>query len=239
MKNLLPFLMRQSFQPGFFGFLINPFFLIRAPLFKKIELLSKQLKGNLLDFGCGRKPYENLFVVDSYVGVDVRISGHDHRNSKIDVFYDGKVLPFPDECFDSLISFEVLEHVFNPDQIMLELNRVLKTNGRILISVPFCWNEHEIPFDYARYSSFGIKSLLERHGFDVLEVHKTGNFFLVIIQLVILSIFELFKPLRRAGFVLTLLFSIPLSLIGFVVWKIPVNNPEMYFNTVILAKKRK
>ena len=239
MTKMLPFLLKQSFQPGLFGILFNPFFLIRAPLFKKIRTLSGQLKGDLLDFGCGRKPYENLFVVNKYVGVDIEISGHNHRNSKIDVFYDGKFLPFRDESFDSLISFEVLEHVFNPDQIVSELNRVLKTNGKILISVPFCWNEHEIPFDYARYSSFGIRALLERHGFDVVEVHKTGNFLMVIIQLLILSIFELFKPLKLFGFALTLLFSIPLGLIGFIVWKIPVKNPGLYFNTVILAKKCK
>ena len=232
------YIRKLNFQPSIIGILVNPFYLIRLHLYKKIKYLSKHITGNLIDFGCGRKPYENLFNVDTYVGVDIEVSGHSHKLSKIDVYYDGKTIPFPDNTFESMICFEVLEHIFNPAEIVPELNRVLKPNGKILLSVPFCWNEHEIPFDYARYSSFGIKHLLEQHGFNVIEIHKTGNFNLVLFQLRILSIYEFLKPLGKLGYAITLFFSIPLTLLGILVGLFSSKNPSMYFNTIVLAEKK-
>ena len=67
---------------------------------------------------------------------------------------------------------QVLEHVFNPQEFLGELGRVLARGGRLLLTVPFVWDEHEQPFDYARYSSFGLKALLEQHGFRVLQHRK-------------------------------------------------------------------
>jgi len=241
MKNIIiklkSYLKKQSFQPNLFSIFLNPFFLIRLSLFLKIKYLSKNIKGVVIDFGCGRKPYRNLFNVDKYVGVDVEMSGHDHKNSQIDVFYDGKTIPFEKSTFDSIICFEVLEHVFNPEQILLELNRILKKNGMGLFSVPFCWNEHEIPYDYARYSSYGIKYLMEKHGFTVLEIHKSGRFSAVIIQLVILWLFEKFKPMGYFGLFICLILASPFNVIGLLLNLIPSKNPSMYFNTVLLVQK--
>ena len=53
-----------------------------------------------MDFGCGSKPYKSLFNVEEYLGVDYYNEGHPHENEQIDVFYDGKNLPFPDNYFD-------------------------------------------------------------------------------------------------------------------------------------------
>lgn len=236
---IIQFLQKQSFQPNFYGIFTNPFFLIRWKLFQKIHQLSHNINGRLIDFGCGRKPYENLFQVGEYIGVDIEVSGHSSSvPSKVDVYYDGKVLPFENSTFDSMICFEVLEHVFNPDEIILELNRVLKKEGKLLMSVPFCWNEHEVPFDYARYSSFGIRHLLEKNGFEVLELYKTGNFILVLFQLLILRFFEGFKSLGIFGYLLTLFFSIPLTVLGIMLAGFFHGDKTLYFNSVILAKKR-
>ena len=67
---------------------------------------------------------------------------------------------------------QVLEHVFNPDEFLLKINRVLKNDGKLLLTVPFVWDEHEQPFDYARYSSFGLKALIEKM---VLKLLFTKN----------------------------------------------------------------
>jgi SAM-dependent methyltransferase len=84
-------------------------------------------------------------------------------------------LPFPDASFDAVISFEVFEHVFNLDEILDDIRRVLKPGGKLLFSIPFAWDEHEQPFDYARYTSFGIRALLERHGYGGIEIEKTST----------------------------------------------------------------
>ena len=235
--SLISFLKKQSFQPGFFSVLINPFFLIRRSLFKGIKQNAPQLTGRLMDFGCGRKPYENLFQVNEYIGVDVKTSGHDHASSKVDVFYNGKTLPFADNSFDSVFCAEAIEHIFNPDEVLLEIKRVMKNGGRILLTAPFCWNEHEIPFDYARYSSFGISHLLEKQGFKIITLHKSGNFMRTIFQMTALYFFELFKKKGKAGYVLSLIFTAPINIIASLLLPLFPKNNSLYFNNIIVAEK--
>ncbi len=173
-NKLLSIYTHQTFNPGFIGIFINPFFFIRRGLVNGIRKYSKQLDGNLLDFGCGSKPYKKFFNVEKYYGVDIIDRGHPHEQEleEIDVYYDGKRLPFKDEAFDSLFSSEVFEHIFNLEDILNELRRVLKKEGRALFTVPFVWDEHEIPYDFGRYSSYGIKHLLEKNGFKVIRFGK-------------------------------------------------------------------
>jgi SAM-dependent methyltransferase len=231
------FLRRQSFQPGIFGVFFNPFFFIRRNLYLHIRKAAPELKGRLLDFGCGRKPYENLFTVSEYVGLDLEQTGHDHRNSKVDVFYDGKHIPFPDESFDALFCGEVLEHVFDPERVLPEIRRVLKRDATALLTVPFCWNEHEVPFDYARYSTFGIKHLLEKHGFEVLVVRRSGNFVQVNFQLWALYFYELFKRWGTGGKLLSMVFIIPINVAGSLLRVLLPGNDSLYFNSIITAKR--
>ena len=239
MKNsrIVNYLKHQSFQPDILSLFINPFFFIRRVYYKNIKLFIPQLKGTLLDFGCGRKPFENLFTVEKYIGVDLQNTGHDHKNSKVDVYYDGKHLPFENNSFDSLFCSEVLEHVFDPDKILPEINRVLKPGAKVLITVPFSWIEHEMPYDYARYSSFGIKHLLEKNGFEIVEHKKCGNFARVNFQNWALYFFELFKKWGKVGYLLSLLFIVPVNIIGSLLLIIMPKNEALYFTNMILAIK--
>lgn len=235
------YLRKQSFQPTLAGILLNPFFFVRRGLFIHIKTLAAKQTGQLMDFGCGRKPYRNLFTnVTAYIGVDIEQTGHDHSNSQIDVFYDGKTLPFGEDSFDSIFCSEVLEHVFNIDEVLPELKRVLKKDGQILITVPFCWNEHEIPYDFGRYTSFGIKHLLEKHGFSIIEIRKSGHFSQVISQLASLYIYEVIKKTVKSKtlhYLLSMLLIVPIHIIGGIIAFILPRNRSLFFNNVILAKK--
>ena len=132
-------------------------------MYKKIRQFAPQLQGRLLDFGCGTKPYRGLFTnVSEYIGLDFENEGHSHRNENIDVMYDGKTIPFADKHFDSVFSSEVFEHIFNLEQMIPELNRVMKKGAKLFVTCPFVWNEHELPNDYARYTQFALRHLLEK-----------------------------------------------------------------------------
>jgi len=164
----------------------HPLYFIRIGLYRGIKENADQLTGILLDFGCGQKPYKSLFNVDKYIGIDYDNPGHDHKNENIDVLYDGKNIPFDNEYFDSVLCSEVFEHLFDIEHALQEIHRVLKKGGKLLVTCPFVWNEHEIPHDYARYTVFALNHLFAKYGFNVISVKKGGNFIKTITQMRVL-----------------------------------------------------
>ena len=194
-----------------------------------------------MDFGCGSKPYRSLFTVDEYIGVDYASEGHSHESEQIDVFYDGKTLPFPNNHFDSVFSSEVFEHIFNLPEILKEINRVMKPGAKILVTCPFAIVEHEVPNDYARYTSFAIKDLFEKAGFRVLEHEKAGNHVETIMQLRIMYIhLHIFPIVRNIPIIRSLFRLIVFSTMN--VWALfkktilPCNY-DLYLNNIILCEK--
>lgn len=139
--------------------------------------------------------------------------------------------------FDSVVTNQVLEHVFNPDEFISEINRVLKINGKLLLTVPFIWDEHEQPYDFARYSSFGLKALLEKNGFEILELRKSVNDYRVLVQLFNAYIY---KITRRNIFIKNLaliLVIAPVTIFGILISKILPKNNDLYLDNIVLAEK--
>lgn len=104
------------------------------------------------------------------------VSGHPDKNKQADVFYDGHKLPFESEYFDAILATQVLEHVEYFDEVFKELTRILKKDGIFIISVPFCGEEHEIPFDFRRFTSFGVKKLFGDYGIELLNMKKSTSY---------------------------------------------------------------
>lgn len=237
--------MASTIAKAFNPTLSSPYYFIRKLLLKKIKTYSSQLNGHLLDFGCGTKPYKSLFNhVKTYTGIDYENEGHPHLNEQIDVFYDGKKIPFNNNQFDSILCSEVFEHIFNLEEIIPELNRVLKPNGKILITCPFVWNEHEVPYDYARYTQFALKSLLEKNGFEIIALDKTGDFATTLHQMKMVYIAEhLLQSIFLIGKIKFITSNIrsPLMFLCnswfLLIRTILPKRKDLYLNNVILAKK--
>ena len=87
---------REIVKPSLLGIFINPFYFIKKGLYRGVASNKTYMKGKLLDFGCGSKPFKELFDVTDYIGLDIEVSGHPHKNSQVDVFYNGKTIPFED-----------------------------------------------------------------------------------------------------------------------------------------------
>ncbi len=228
----------EAFHPKLLGLFFNPFYFARKGLYKNIRSLASQISGRILDVGCGRKPYKNLFQYQEYIGIDIENPGHSHENEDVDIFYDGKVFPLKDKEFDNVICNQVLEHVFTPDTFIKEINRVLKVGGNLLLTVPFVWDEHERPNDFARYSSFGLKYLLETNGFIVLKQVKSVNNITVIFQLFNTYIFKKLMMRNKLLYYLSLLiFIFPSNMLGTIVNLILPGNDDLYLDNIVLAKK--
>lgn len=220
-----------------------PAYLTRNRLLKAIAFYAREVKGVMLDFGCGSKPYKSLFHVKEYIGLDYENPGHPHINEQIDVFYDGKSIPFEDEHFDAVFSSEVFEHVFNLDEILKEINRVMKTGALMLITCPFAICEHEVPHDFARYSSYGIRYLLEKNGFEIVSQDKTGNSIETIFQLRLMYIHQHITPFVRKIPIIRSVFRFiiytTLNLAAVSLSKIFPAGNDLYLNNIVLSRKVK
>lgn len=233
---------RENFAPRWHSIFHNPFFIIRKKLFRAISNHTNYIYGKTLDFGCGSKPYKSLFNTEEYIGLDYETDvSMSNSNLDADFFYDGKHVPFENNTFDSVFSTEVLEHVFNPDEILPEIYRVMKPGAHLLLTCPFFWPEHEQPHDYARYSSFALKHLMEKHGFEVVAYEKTGSYWDCLVQGLVLYIYYFIphKP-KLLMVVFFTIFITPFLLLGLLLSKIlpnKVKRSDFYLNNVIAVKK--
>jgi SAM-dependent methyltransferase len=147
-----------------------------------LRRVAPRSHGRLLDVGCGSKPYAEIFrpFVDEYIGVEHEASfsmtnAQADRATSPDVLYDGHRLPFADESFDTVLNIQVLEHTPEPQALLTEMSRVLKKDGLMILSVPFCFRLHEEPHDYFRYTPHGIRTMCETAGLEVTEMHAQGS----------------------------------------------------------------
>lgn len=137
------------------------------------QALHHHAQGKLLDIGCGNKPYEALMpaAVTEYTGCDIDQSDL----GKVDVLCPADAIPVPDASFDTVFSTQVLEHVANHGGMLSEAFRVLKPGGSLVLSCPMYWPLHEEPYDFFRFTKYGLMHLLEQKGFKEIEIMPCGG----------------------------------------------------------------
>ncbi len=237
MSSLRAWRQRQWFNPGPLGWLVNPFYFARRGLRREVGALAGALTGDVLDVGCGRKPYRDLVPAVRYVGLDVD-SPVTRALGAADILYDGGNFPVADATFDGVLCSEVLEHVFTPEVFLGEIHRVLRPGGHLLLTVPFVWDEHEQPHDFARYSSFGLRALLGRAGFEVVEQRKSVADSRALFQLASAYLYKitLTRSHRLNAFTQLGLIA-PVSLAGIMAGRVLPNNADFYLDNIVLARK--
>jgi hypothetical protein len=109
--------------------------------------------------------------------------------------------------------------------------------ARLLLTVPFVWDEHEQPWDYARYSSFGLRALLERHGFRVLHQQKLMADASLLFQLVIAYLHKVaFTRSAYVNLLVTALLCSPLSLMGLIAGRLLPKNADLFLDQLVVAE---
>ncbi len=156
--------------------LTHTFSLSRARLHHHLELAIDRLaKGDCLDAGSGRAPYRRLLATrcSRLTSVDV-----EDRGSGLDLLADIQNMPeVASQSFDTVLCSQVLEHVPRPWDAISEITRVLRPNGRLLLTVPHLSMLHEVPHDYYRYTEFGLRYLCTRAGLQPESLKPTGGLF--------------------------------------------------------------
>lgn len=155
---------------------------LNVHLLKTDELIERARQSlppgaRVLDAGSGEGQYRPYFEHTRYVGVDLAVGDPRWNYGGLDAQADLQRLPLPDNTFDAVICFQVLEHVNEPMNVMNEIGRVLRPGGRLYLSAPMAWHEHQKPHDFFRYTSFGFTHLIERSGMRVVDMQPWGGYF--------------------------------------------------------------
>ena len=154
-----------------------PHYVVRKSILHLLKENIKRFKGDVIDLGCGIMPYKQLILseknVTSYTGIDLKVNPE--QNVYPDICWDGKTIPVESGSIDALLLTEVIEHLQNPVEVLLEVNRVLKKDGFIIGSTPFFWPLHEVPNDKQRFSPYGLEHVLHQAGFSSISISAAGG----------------------------------------------------------------
>ncbi|MDB6114577.1 MAG: Methyltransferase type 11 [Lacunisphaera sp.] len=180
-------------------------------------------RGALLDVGCGNSPFRHLLdpAHTRYQGADVQAAADFGYHNPDVVYFDGRVLPFPDASFEAVLCTEVLEHVAAPAEIIREMHRVLKPGGLLLVTIPWSARFHYQPLDYHRYTPSMLAELFA--GFATPLIKPRGTDFSSIASKIVVAYARNVLALR------------PTDAAGFLAWPFRLIAAIVAFPVLLLA----
>jgi SAM-dependent methyltransferase len=152
----------------------------------------------VVDLGCGDRPYEPLFRACGCAYVPCDIDGP----PEVQRMEPGKPLPFAPMTAEGVVSFQVLEHVWDIEQYLGEAHRLLRPGGWLLLSTHGTWPYHPHPTDFRRWTRAGLLRELDTRGFAVEKVEPVMGLLALTTQYRLLGLRHALQGWARLGSVL-------------------------------------
>jgi SAM-dependent methyltransferase len=143
--------------------------------FAQNAALSLPAGATVLDAGAGKGLYKHHFNEQHYESAD--FCQIDKAYGEITYVCDLENIPVESDKYDLVLLTQVLEHLPNPEKVLKELNRVVRPEGELWLSTPLYYEEHEIPYDFFRYTQYGLQHLLESTGFKIKQIEWLEGYF--------------------------------------------------------------
>lgn len=179
--------------------------LIKFTISKYISA-SKSL--DILDLGCG--PGGTTSILTEFGNVTGADTSQAALNNLTKLYpniktvqcnLDGTTLPFNASSFDLVTAFDVLEHIEQDTNVLTEINRILKPNGYVLITVPahpFLWSYRDVDLMHKRrYTKNELAQKVSNSGFEIICI----NWFNFLMFLAILVALKLSVKSKTDGYV--------------------------------------
>ena len=133
----------------------------------------------ILDAGAGNKNYEPFFRESVYLSLE-HPSGIEMKKMQGITYdfvceLDTDGFKPTEQSLDAIYNHSVLEHIERPESFFSNAYKALKHGGRLFINCPFMYCEHETPYDFNRFTRYGLKSRLEEAGFNIIKLLPSSN----------------------------------------------------------------
>tara|TARA_B100000035_G_C20867995_1_gene494852 strand:- start:91 stop:759 length:669 start_codon:yes stop_codon:yes gene_type:complete len=133
------------------------------------------LKGLSLELGATEKLKNNF---SSYIkSGNIFHLSNNFKNKKLKIFKADltKKLKIKSNTYDNVLIFNVLEHLPDYDNSLIEINRILKKKGMIIGSTPFIYQIHGAPKDYFRFTKQFFENELKKKKFTIIKIDYIGR----------------------------------------------------------------
>lgn len=131
------------------------------------EMLAQaKIKGATLDYGGGRNSkYRDIIETENIYSINI-----DPHIKPTWLIEPGGDFPNKEIRFNTIISINTLEHIYNPEEVILKMYKSLDKDGEIYISTPFIFQIHGHPMDYLRATPEWYIKTGEKIGFSECKV---------------------------------------------------------------------
>jgi SAM-dependent methyltransferase len=152
---------------------ISPVAFVARRFVRHAAQVSRDPRRVCVDVGAGTAPYRReiveAFRVVHYVPVDIAPAIADA------VVADAHLLPFVTASVDLVVSFDVIQHIGEPERVLAEVARILRPAGIVILTFPFMYPECDFR-DYQRWSMAGMEALMRRCGLNPMLSSRRGGF---------------------------------------------------------------
>lgn len=145
-------------------------------IIRALERARIHARGELLDMGCGAKPFAPLFEgrVTRYWGSDLSQSQY-LGGARLDAYAKAEQQPFRAQSFDTVMGLSMLTYLPEPVRMIEEAHRVLRPGGVLILEFTQMVPLHDEPWDFFRFTRYGAEHLLRRAGFEPVEYIPIGG----------------------------------------------------------------
>ena len=195
-----------------FPLIIIRYYYYRLDIFNNRIVAENNKKGTIvLDIGAYSGKLKSAFTKAKYLSNDII----QNPAGDIDIIADlNEGIPeIKNNSIDCIICTQVIEHLKKPEVAYREFKRILKKGGKVYLSTNLCYQEHMVPYDYFRYTRYGLRYLGESTGLQVIHLEPQGGVFHLLAIIIDSIILKLFFKENSLLYFIVFIITTPLRLV--------------------------